>query len=169
MVNTYLEEKYGCFLFSYNTAVGGWSTSQGLDAVQARVLDKNPDLLVLGFGMNDMLTPVAEYKTMVKSIIDQLHAQNPNANVILIGTTVPNYESDWYGNQELFVGALNELERVYDFVAVADMTTMHKDMFTAGKRFRDVTGNNINHPNDFVVRAYAQVILKTLLGDEFTV
>ena len=169
MINEYLENKYGCFVFSSNTAVAGWTTSQGLAAVEARVLDKNPDLLVLGFGMNDMNTPVASYKSMIKSMIDQLHAHNPNANVILVGTTVPNYESDWYGNQEYFVGALNELENEYDFVAVADMTTMHKDIFAQGKRFRDVTGNNINHPNDFVVRAYAQVILQTLLGEDFTV
>ena len=169
MINTYLEEKYGCFIFNYNTAVGGWNTAQGLEAVEARVLDKNPDLLVLGFGMNDMSTPVADYKAMIKSIIDQLYQQNPNANVILIGTTIPNYETDWYGNQELFIDALNQLEAEYSHVAVADMTTMHKDMFAQGKRFRDVTGTNINHPNDFVVRAYAQVILQTLLGDDFTV
>ncbi len=169
MINEYLENKYGCFVFSSNTAVAGWNTSQGLEAVESRVLDKNPDLLVLGFGMNDMNTPVASYKTMIKSMIDQLHAKNPDANVILIGTTVPNYESDWYGNQEHFIGALNELENEYNFVAVADMTTMHKDIFAQGKRYRDVTGNNINHPNDFVVRAYAQVILQTLLGEDFTV
>ena len=169
MVNDYLENKYGSFIFCSNTAVAGWSTSQGLEAVQARVVDKNPDLLVLAFGMNDMNTPVDSYKTMIKGIMDRLFEQNPNANVILVGTTVPNYESDWYGNQELFIEALNELESEYNNVAVADMTTMHKDMFAQGKRFRDVTGNNINHPNDFVVRAYAQVILKTLLGDEFTI
>ncbi|MBR2024014.1 MAG: SGNH/GDSL hydrolase family protein [Clostridia bacterium] len=169
MVNEYLENKYGSFIFCANTAVAGWNTSQGLEAVQARVLDKNPDLLVLAFGMNDMNTPVDSYKTMIKGIMDRLFEQNPNANVILVGTTVSNYESDWYGNQELFIEALNELESEYNNVAVADMTTMHKDMFAQGKRFRDVTGNNINHPNDFVVRAYAQVILKTLLGDEFTI
>jgi lysophospholipase L1-like esterase len=169
MINEYLENKYDCFISSSNTAVGGWTTAQGLADVEARVLDKKPDLLVLGFGMNDAPTPVASYKSMIKSMIDSLHAVNPNANVILVGTTVPNYESDWYGNQEHFIGALNELENEYDFVAVADMTTMHKDLFAQGKRYRDVTGNNINHPNDFVVRAYAQVILQTLLGEDFTV
>ena len=30
-----------------------------------------------------------------------------------------------------------------------------------------MTGNNINHPNDFVARLYAQVILKTMLGGEY--
>ena len=44
---------------------------------------------------------------------------------------------------------------------------MHKALFEAGKRYRDVTGNNINHPNDFVVRLYAQVLLKTVFGNDF--
>ena len=60
-----------------------------------------------------------------------------------------------------------KLEEKYDFVGVANVTEMHKAMFDAGKRYRDLTGNNINHPNDFVVRLYAQVILKTLLGQDF--
>lgn len=169
MINEYLENKYGCFIYSYNSAVAGWTTAQGLEAVQSRVVDRNPDLVVLGFGMNDMSTSLADYKSMMKSMIEQVRAGNENANVILVATTVPNYESDWYGNQELYVDVLLELEAEYDFVAVADMTTMHKDLFAQGKRFRDVTGNNINHPNDFVVRAYAQVILQTLLGEDFTV
>jgi hypothetical protein len=49
-------------------------------------------------------------------------------------------------------------------VAVADMTQIHWDILATGKRYRDMTGNNINHPNDFIARIYAKVILKTLLG-----
>ena len=34
------------------------------------------------------------------------------------------------------------------------------------KEFRDYTGNNINHPNDFFCRGYAQTIFKALIGYE---
>ena len=34
------------------------------------------------------------------------------------------------------------------------------------KEFRDYTGNNINHPNDFFCRVYAQTIFKALIGYE---
>ena len=34
------------------------------------------------------------------------------------------------------------------------------------KRFRDYTGNNINHPNDFMSRLYAQVMVETVFGYE---
>ena len=48
-------------------------------------------------------------------------------------------------------------------VAVGGWSTVNgRD--AAEKRYRDMTGNNINHPNDFIARVYAQVILKRLLG-----
>ena len=34
------------------------------------------------------------------------------------------------------------------------------------KEFKDYTGNNINHPNDFFSRVYAQVLLQALIGYE---
>lgn len=167
MVQKYLEKKFDTLLNCYNTAVGGWSTSQGQNDFDSRVLSYDPDLVVLAFGMNDINTSKGLYKSMIMDMVARLNQSYPNAEIVLVSTTVPNYESDWYGNQELFVESLKELETEYTFAACADMTTMHKDLFKAGKRFRDVTGNNINHPNDFVARLYAQVILKTILGDDF--
>ncbi len=35
-------------------------------------------------------------------------------------------------------------------------------MLTAKKRFEDITGNNINHPNDFGVRVYISTLMQTL-------
>ena len=32
------------------------------------------------------------------------------------------------------------------------------------KKFIDVTGNNINHPNDYLSRVYAVTLLQTLAG-----
>ena len=88
-------------------------------------------------------------------MIERIHTELPDTEILLLGSMVPNYESTWYGNQELFAAELLGLEESYDFVAVANVTEMHKALFSAGKRYRDVTGNNINHPNDFVARLYA--------------
>ena len=66
--------------------------------------------------------------------------------------------------QPLFADELYKLEKKYSFVSVADMTDMHKKLLATGKRYRDMTGNNVNHPNDFLARVYAQVILRTLIG-----
>ena len=77
---------------------------------------------------------------------------------------LPNVESNWLRNQPLFAETLYRLEEKYPFVGVADMTTMHGDLLATGKRYRDMTGNNVKHPIDFLARVYAQVILQTLLS-----
>ena len=116
--------------------------------------------------------PVTEYKEKIAEMVNQIHRAEPDCSIVLVATSVPNNETEWfYGNQKQYIAGLREMEEdtAYPFVAVADMTTFHLDLLDAGKRFRDMTGNNINHPNDFLVRAYAQIILKTMLGDNFTV
>ena len=47
------------------------------------------------------------------------------------------------------------------------MTAVHERLLER-KNLRDTLSNNVNHPNDFMHRVYAQVALKTLLGDEFS-
>jgi len=46
---------------------------------------------------------------------------------------------------------------------VMDMTTLHGNLLTR-KRYCDMTGNNVNHPNDFLARAYAQNLWQTVIG-----
>ena len=47
-------------------------------------------------------------------------------------------------------------------VVLADVTSLWRDVL-ARKRVYDLTGNGINHPNDFGHRLYAQVILSLLV------
>ena len=148
-----------------NVAVGGWDTRQGLLAFDERVLPTAPDLLILGFGMNDLHTPLDEYKDMIEEMMLRLRKQNPKAEVMLVATMWPHTESTWVLNQIRTLPKLLELEGQYPFASVADMTTMHEDILATGKRYRDMTGNNINHPNDFMARVYAQVLLATLLDE----
>jgi hypothetical protein len=39
-------------------------------------------------------------------------------------------------------------------------------MGTSKNSLRDESGNNINHPNDWFYRVYAQTLLQTLIGYE---
>ncbi|HIY46346.1 MAG TPA: SGNH/GDSL hydrolase family protein [Candidatus Borkfalkia excrementipullorum] len=172
LVTAYLTKKYGAEIELINTAVGGSNTEWGVQNVQERVIAYRPDLVVIAFGMNDSSLPIAEYKEKIAEMVNQIHRAEPDCSIVLVATSVPNNETEWfYGNQKQYIAGLREMEEdtAYPFVAVADMTTFHLDLLDAGKRFRDMTGNNINHPNDFLVRAYAQIILKTMLGDNFTV
>ena len=163
MVHKTLQDKYGAEIEYVNTAVGGWSTFNGVEALDERVLNRNYDLMVLAFGMNDGITELKTYYERTEKMVLEFRKNNPDGEVLLVATTYPNTESDWVRNQPLFVDELYKLEEKYSFVGVADMTKMHYNLLETGKRYRDMTGNNVNHPNDFLARIYAQVVLKTII------
>ena len=150
-----------------NVAVGGWKTETGLNAFKERVLAEKSDLLILGFGMNDLHTPLNDYKAMTEDMILRLKCQNPQAEVLLVATMWPHVESTWVLNQIHTLDKLLELEEKYPFVAVADLTTMHEDIMSAGKRYRDMTANNINHPNDFMIRCHGQLLSEMFIEKNF--
>ncbi|MBQ8658389.1 MAG: SGNH/GDSL hydrolase family protein [Clostridia bacterium] len=163
MVCRRLENRFGAKITLGNGAVGGWNVVQGKERFSERAAHFSPDLLLIGFGMNDGARAVSEYKETTLDIIRQAREIKPDCEIILVGTTLPNPGSNWTKNQPHFVSALYEIEQELKGVAVADMTAVHKDLLNK-KRYRDMTGNNINHPNDFLIRAYAQVILQTIAG-----
>ena len=49
--------------------------------------------------------------------------------------------------------------------AVSCMTSTSEAVLTR-KDFHDYSGNNINHPNDFFARIYAQTLLQCVIGYE---
>ena len=170
LVCEYVREKYGTETELINTSVGGMDTKWGLNNIEERVIACSPDLVFIGFGMNDPATPQKDYRAMITEMVEKTHKALPDADIMLLSSILPNNESDenWFANQRFFREDLAKTEKNYDFVGFADVTEMHAYILSAGKRYRDATANNINHPNDFGHRLYAQVILSTLLGEEFT-
>ncbi len=73
---------------------------------------------------------------------------------------LPNPKSSYAQLQGLFhIGMVEELQT--EGVAVANVTAVHESLLTR-KRYADMTGNNINHPNDYMARVYAQTLLTTV-------
>ena len=163
MVVRRLEEQFGVNIEMFNCAVGGWNVTQGRERFSERMGSFTPDLMILGFGMNGAMQEVSGYKVDTLDIIRQVRDRNPLCEIVLLSTTLPNPNIDWMRNQPFYAGALYEIEQELNGVAVADMTAMHTYLLTK-KRFRDMTANNINHPNDFLIRVYAQVILQIISG-----
>jgi lysophospholipase L1-like esterase len=154
-----------------NFSVGGKDTYWGVTQTEA-VAAVKPDLVILGFGMNDGSAYTGEkayYNNMMK-IIEEIRAVNPACKFVVLGTMLPNENICWseggksiLGNQEKYLLKLQTLAQEEAGVALADITTLHKEYLTV-KNYRDMTGNNVNHPNDFLVRLYAQTIVKTIFG-----
>ena len=91
-----------------------------------------------------------------------------SCDYLLLSTTLPNPEivlGD-ASNQDKLAAKLFELEKAGTAttggVVVGDMTAVHQYLLQS-KRFIDMTANNVNHPNDFLVRAYAQLVCTMLI------
>lgn len=156
-----LKKKYGYDEISYvNTAVGGKACAWGLETVDENVLAYDFDLAIIGFGMNDCFTPNDVFEEKIRGIRDKIEKQKPNSEIILIATMLPNKElKGFWGNQSIQKEALYRLTD--GKTVVADMTDYHAALMET-KHFYDMTGNNVNHPNDFLIRGYAQLLLQTV-------
>ncbi len=158
-----------------NTAVGGWSSKDAalqMDEYVAPMLEQyGCDLLVIGVGMNDATFNPSLTADHVKMVCDLVLESNKEAAMLLISTMVPNPNAvnGWYGNQPLQEKKLLKLAEDYQesgiSCGVACMTSVSLEVLQY-KEFHDYSGNNINHPNDFFVRVYAQTLLQTVIGYE---
>jgi len=141
-----------------NLAVGGKTTTWGVDQAAAVAAEK-PDIVILAFGMNDASAriPTETYAAQTKAIMSTIRATNPDVEFVLVATMTAN--PDWAkADQSLYAAYRTELFKMSgEGVAIADITTVWNDLVTR-KKFEDLTGNGINHPNDFGHMVYAQTI-----------
>ncbi len=146
----------------------GWNLSKGGElseygvrrAEEAAAL--SPDLLIVEFGNNDGTFHVTPEKFIqnIRLILDTVLCANPGCAFILCTPMVTNPDAIQSGNQLEYLAPLLALEAEYETAVVADFTTPHQAMFAGGKRASDLSANNINHPNDFVIQAITDVLLE---------
>lgn len=129
------------------------------------VTQQNPDLVVIAFGMNEPNSTM-EYKSNITSIINSVLASNPNAEFLLVSSCVPNsacnnFTYNMLSEQETLLYSIQS-EMSSTAIAVAPVNSMNAAMLATGKKITDGLNNNLNHPNDFIIRLYAQTISATL-------
>lgn len=155
-----LDKHYGVNVNLVNAAVGGMNSDWGVENVKNFVLSHKPQLTILAFGMNDgtQMVSLEKFKNNIKNMIDQIGS----GDFILVSPILANPESEFVGLQEYYYEALKELES--SNIKTVNMSSIHKNLLI-NKRYIDYSGNNINHPNDFIARCYAINILKTLIEE----
>jgi lysophospholipase L1-like esterase len=116
-----------------------------------------PDLVLIGFGMNDFwsIEPGA-FRANVQAIMDRVRAKNPKAEFVLISSIHfdPAYTSDpvYLGH---FNGYVDELRSMSGpGIGFLDMASISAALYDA-KRAKDVLADPM-HPDDFLARWYAQ-------------
>jgi lysophospholipase L1-like esterase len=158
-----LADRYASAIALHNFAAAGWTTDNGL-ADAARIGAVDPDLVLVAYGMNDAgYAKPGDYSANIAGIIDEVRRTAPAAEFVLVAPMLPNPE--WhYPVMDRFDTFRNALEQLgAEGIALADVTTLWKALFVR-KSFYDLTGNGINHPNDFGHQVYAQVVLASMIA-----
>jgi len=148
-----------------NLSVGGTDTAWGLTQVD-KVVAAQPDLVLLAFGMNDSAgRSAADFETNTSAMIAKIRAERPNVEFVLVAGMLGN--RDWTRlKHERFPEYRDALAKLRGpGIALADLTSIWAE-FLSRKRDWDLTGNGVNHPNDFGHRVYAQVLATVLTPDK---
>ncbi len=157
-----LQKTYHSTITFVNSSVGGKTSSWGYQNVRELVSNQHPDLVIIAFGMNDGTGKVPEntFKNNLNLMINDIKNINPKTEFILVTPTLANPKSNYSGNQASYKNVIKSLAKTG--VVIADITGVHQELLKT-KKFADMTGNNINHPNDFLVRWYAQEVAGLLI------
>lgn len=151
-------------IHKYNRAAGAATTGWGVENAMRLVGPCTPDLVVLAFGMNSLQDKPERFISEIKTILSRIRAQKPDCEFVLVSPMTPCDEIAGLQNNQLACqeAALATLCAEESSVALAPVHTVFREMGRRGKTHIDLTGNCINHPNDFAVRIYAQTILTAL-------
>lgn len=158
----HLEEHYDAKVKLTNLSVGGMSTPWGVTMID-QVVSHHPDLVVLAFGMNDSASRSAkEYRENTAAMIQATREMLPESEFILVASMLGN--RDWVRlNHDVFPEYRDQLASLCrPGIALADLTSVWTE-FLNRKPDSDLTGNGVNHPNDFGHRVYAQVMAALLI------
>ena len=151
-----------------NKAIGSTASSWGSKQENLEFLvggsNPKPDLFVLAYGMNEYNNSASAQNANTKKIIDYVRTLNPDCSVLLVSAFYPNM---WDGAKwtSYSLGAQEkgyyEPAKQYGNLAVAPVYSVFESVLTA-KESCDYTSNLYNHPNDFGVRLYAEILTSVL-------
>ena len=152
LVANTLQKRFGSKVTVVNFGAAGAEAGYGVQMVP-KVTEQKPDLVILAFGMNNG----GSFEQKMLKMRDDVMAQNPDADIVLVACMTMNPR---FANADGFVEMAKTLGKmVTKNVALADVATPWIEILKR-KNFSDISGNNVNHPNDFGHRLYANVILE---------
>ena len=161
LVASALEQQHGAPVQLHNLATAGWTAANALWDI-ARIAAVKPDLVIVAFGMNDACYAEAgEFVAQVSSLLQGIRDEVTHAEFVIVSPMLPTPECAWlvparFGEYRF---ALAELTGAG--VVLADVTGLWTEI-VARKNPHDLSGNGLNHPNDFGHRLYAHTILDQL-------
>ncbi|OAM91809.1 hypothetical protein AW736_01190 [Termitidicoccus mucosus] len=157
-----LRRVYGAPVTLMNHARAGGTSGHAATQADAQVAWFKPDLVLLAFGMNERNEErrVAHRENMEK-IIDIVRARSPETEFVII-TPMLNNSNQPAGLEPVKFIRDEALKIRRPGIARVDLTGTEIAMLER-KNYLDLSGNGVNHPNDFLHRIYAMRVLEVLL------
>ncbi|MCD9022023.1 SGNH/GDSL hydrolase family protein [Cohnella silvisoli] len=151
-----------------NKSIGGEASDGGASRVNDDVVPLKPDLVSIGYGMNDQnkhehgnYVPLEDYDKNHRHIIDAIR-RDGDSDIVLVTPCEPNphwrYTS---GDTHRYAEKLRQLGAEYG-IGVADAHTLWCQELAAGKTPESLLLNNINHPNDYGHWIYSRAFVPML-------
>ena len=160
-----LREDFNAEVSVENRSVPGWSIANGIsDWPQLR--ESKPELVLIAYGMNDVGRRDPDwFEARLRELIAMIQIDLPGTEILLVSPMLGNAE--WvHTPREMFLEYRDRMRKfVGKGIAVADVTEVWHRLLQR-KHDLDLTGNGLNHPNDFGHRLYAQAILQLLPAKE---
>ena len=153
-------------LVYHNRAVNGTGCRHGLTKILEEWKKDCPDLLILAYGMNDFHAMTAEeFLQCNQELIAHAREVNPASEILMLIPMAGNPEWEYTrpGRDEEFAQIVRKhWENAGPAFAIADVRSVWLKMMQR-KGFYALTGNGVNHPNDFGHRVYAATVLSVLV------
>jgi lysophospholipase L1-like esterase len=177
-----LEARYPQCLFStINAGVSGENAANGLSRIERDVLPHQPDLVLIGFGLNDASAEregLDNYATLLGALIQRTREETAADIILLTPNMMPRYASEkiperWRHVTEQFIhlqsdgvlAAYAQCAREVgerNKVAVADIYALWEELETRGVDTTAMLANGLNHPDATGHRHAAEVIFKII-------
>ncbi len=167
-----------------NAGISGDSAKGGLKRLERDVLSFHPDLVVVGFALNDAAlmgqNGVGDYKTTMDEILRRIAETGaesivltPNAmcteisphltekSLLKLAKNFAKLQND--GVLDVYAEAAREVA-MQNGAVVCDVYAEWKKMIAAGVKVTDLLANYLNHPTRQMHDMTAMMMLKTILG-----
>jgi acyl-CoA thioesterase-1 len=143
----------------HNLSKGGMDSCWGVEQ-RARVSQLAPHLVILAFGMNDAACDIAAdaFHANISRLIEEIRRERSETEFLLVSGMSPN--PAWHlSNTQLRQEQHNRLLQLAGpGVAICDVRSVWDEMVRR-KGTLSLTGNGVNHPNDFGHRLYCDCLM----------
>jgi len=161
LVNTALQQLSGAPVRLHNLATAGWTTAEGMWDID-RITAAESDLVIVAFGMNDAsYADGDEFAANVALLLERVRARRPSVEFLLVSPMLPTPQCAWVTATRFADYQVRLRDLAGEGIAFVDVTRLWSQIVERKSPY-DLSGNGLNHPNDFGHRLYAHAIVAAL-------